>query len=148
MVILKEGSPQLCSGLGSWALVEKLLRWIRPNTFDDKSTCVHVTAWRRQGTGHYLWQCWPRCMSQHDVARPQFKGVTYEYYSVSQAIRLFVQRRNQTENKDILKALKYWPFECEYISDLGFAAQRANKVKLFSCPDAMVWNNLAHYRSA
>ena len=39
---------------------------------DDKSTLVHVMAWCRQATSHYLSQCWPRSMSPYGVTRLQW----------------------------------------------------------------------------
>ena len=48
------------------------LRWMPWDLIDDKSTLVHVMAWCRQETSHYLSQCWPSSMSPYGVTRPQW----------------------------------------------------------------------------
>ena len=43
---------------------------------DDKSTLVHVMAWCRQATSHYLNQCWPRSSTPCCVNRPQWVKIS------------------------------------------------------------------------
>ena len=45
---------------GSGFFCEIVLRWLRLEHTDDKSTLVQVMAWCRQATSHYLNQCWPK----------------------------------------------------------------------------------------
>ena len=54
----------------AWSLL--VLRWMRQNTFGDKSTLVQVMAWCHQAPSHYLSQCWPRSVPPYDVTRPQW----------------------------------------------------------------------------
>ena len=42
-----------------------VLIWMPPDLTDDRSTLVHVMAWCRQATSHYLSQCWPRSLSPY-----------------------------------------------------------------------------------
>ena len=51
---------------------EIALRWMPENNFDDQSTMVHVMAWCRQATSHYLSQCWPRSRVPCGAIRPQW----------------------------------------------------------------------------
>ena len=51
---------------------DKVLRWMPQDHTDDKSTLVHVMAWCRQATSHYLNQCWPRWPTPYGVTRPQW----------------------------------------------------------------------------
>ena len=51
---------------------EIALGWIPQHLTDDKSTLVHVMAWCRQATGHYMSQCWHRYMPPCGVSRPQW----------------------------------------------------------------------------
>ena len=51
-------------------------RWMSLDLTDDKSTLVHVTAWYRQATSHYLSQCWSRSLSPYGITRPQWVNTT------------------------------------------------------------------------
>ena len=57
-----------------WWLRYRLWNW--PSSDDcrlaDKPTLVHVMAWCRQATSHYLYQCWPSSMRPCIVTRPQW----------------------------------------------------------------------------
>ena len=46
---------------------ELALMWMSQEPTDDKSTLVHVMAWWRQATSHYLNQCWPRSLTPYGV---------------------------------------------------------------------------------
>ena len=48
------------------------LTWKPQDLANDKSTLVYVMAWWSQATSHYLSQCWPSCMSQYGITRPQW----------------------------------------------------------------------------
>ena len=51
---------------------EITLGWMPQETFDDKSTLVHVMAWCRQATSHYLSQGWSLSMLPYGITRPQW----------------------------------------------------------------------------
>ena len=51
---------------------ERALVWIPQHLTDDNSTLVHVMAWRRYATSHYMSQCWHRSMPPFGVSRPQW----------------------------------------------------------------------------
>ena len=50
---------------------EIALRRLTLDLTDDKPTLVQVVAWCLHPTNDYLSQYWPRCMSPHDITRPQ-----------------------------------------------------------------------------
>ena len=50
---------------------EIALRWMPQNTFDDKSTSVHIMAWYYLAIAHMLSQCWPGSVSSYGVIGPQ-----------------------------------------------------------------------------
>ena len=52
---------------------EIALKWTSLDLNDDKSTLVHVMAWCRQATSHYLNQWWPRSLPPCGVTRPQWQ---------------------------------------------------------------------------
>ena len=59
--------------IGGWGISCKItLIWMSLVFTDDQSTLVHVMAWCRQATSHYLSQCWPRSLSPYGVTRPQW----------------------------------------------------------------------------
>ena len=71
--ILAKQFFKIISVIGGWSIFcEIALRWMPLGLTDDKSTLVQVMAWCRQGTSHYLSQCWPRSMSPYGVTRPQW----------------------------------------------------------------------------
>ena len=43
------------------------LRWIPLELTDNMSAVVQVMSWCHQASGHYLWQCGPRCMLPYDI---------------------------------------------------------------------------------
>ena len=51
---------------------------------DDESILVHVVAWSRQTTNHYLSRCWPRSMLPHIK--------TWPYSSDTEVILLYIDR--------------------------------------------------------
>ena len=51
---------------------EIALRKMPQDLTDDKPTLVHVMAWCRQATSHYLSLCWLSSMSPYGVTRPQW----------------------------------------------------------------------------
>ena len=64
---------------GGWGISYEIsLRWMPLDLTDDKSTLVHVMAWCRQATSHYLSQCWPRSMSPNGVTRPQWVNISVQ----------------------------------------------------------------------
>ena len=59
--------------INGWGITcEIALKWMSVNLADDKSTLVHVMAWCRQATSHYLSQWRPRSMSPYGITRPQW----------------------------------------------------------------------------
>ena len=61
----------LLSGIfrSSYDNARRRMSWDLP---EDKSTLVHVMAWCRQATSHYLSQCWPRSVSPYGFTRAQW----------------------------------------------------------------------------
>ena len=51
---------------------EIVLIWMPHNLSNEKSTLVRVMAWCRQGTSHYLSQCWDKSMSPYGVFGPEW----------------------------------------------------------------------------
>ena len=61
------------SVIDGWGMsCEIALIWMSLDLTDDQSTLVQVMAWCRQGTSHYLSQCWPRSQSPYGITRPQW----------------------------------------------------------------------------
>ena len=57
--------------INGWGLsCEMALIWMPLDFTDDKSTLVHVMAWCRRATSHYVSQCWPRSLSPYGLTRP------------------------------------------------------------------------------
>ena len=57
--------------IGGWGIsCEITLIWMSLVFTDDQSILVHVMAWCRQATSHYLSQCWPRFISLYGVTSP------------------------------------------------------------------------------
>ena len=52
--------------------------WMLLDFTDDQSTSVHVMAWFRQATSHYLSQCSPRSMSPSGITRPQWVKIVHK----------------------------------------------------------------------
>ena len=82
--ICNDGSPRIGMGdpttrLG-WSVWRPRILIFQKHCY-DKSTLVHVMAWCRQATSHYLNQCWPRSMSPYGVTRPQW--VNYWHHIVT-----------------------------------------------------------------
>ena len=49
--------------MDDWGVFREIaLRWMLLDLTDNTSTLVHVMAWCRQVTNHYLSQCWPSSM--------------------------------------------------------------------------------------
>ena len=64
---------KLILGIDGWGLFcEIVLIWMSLDFTDDQSTLVHVMAWCRQATSHYVSQCWPRSLSPYGITRPQW----------------------------------------------------------------------------
>ena len=60
-------------GIDGWGLFSEIAPiWMSLDFIDDQSTLVHVMAWWRQATSHYVSQCWPRSLSPYGVTRPQW----------------------------------------------------------------------------
>ena len=51
---------------------EIVIRPLKLDLADDKSTSVKVMAWCRQAASHHLSQCWPRSMSPNGGTRRQW----------------------------------------------------------------------------
>ena len=72
VMILKLQSPNACHGLISWTLFVNIgPRLMQQNTFDDKSTLVHVVVRCRQATKQFLSQYWSRYKSLYGITGPQ-----------------------------------------------------------------------------
>ena len=57
--------------IDGWGIsCEIALIWMSMDFTDDQSTLVHVMAWCRQATSHYLSQCWLSFLSPYGVTRP------------------------------------------------------------------------------
>ena len=54
---------------------------ITKNLTNEMSSLVQAVAWCHQATRHYLSQCWPRSMSPHDVAQPQWVNSIFTFVS-------------------------------------------------------------------
>ena len=53
--------------IDGWGIsCEIVLRWMSMDLTDDKSALVHMMAWFRQATSHYLRQCWLRSVLPYD----------------------------------------------------------------------------------
>ena len=57
---------------GWWLSCEIALIWMSFVFTDDQSTLVHVMAWCRQATSHYVSQCWPGSLYPYGVTGPQW----------------------------------------------------------------------------
>ena len=53
-----------------WSLFPSLFS--RPPLVNDKSTLIHVMAWCRLASSHYMSQCWPRPLSPYGFTWPQW----------------------------------------------------------------------------
>ena len=49
---------------------------------DVKSTLVHVIAWCRQATSHYLNRCWPCSLSPYGITRPQWVNMPNWHFRI------------------------------------------------------------------
>ena len=59
--------------IDGWGISSELaFRWMSLYLTDDKSTLVHVMAWCRQATSHYLSQCWPSSLPPYGITKPQW----------------------------------------------------------------------------
>ena len=74
----------------AWAFAVKLLlRWMPQNLMNERSTLVHIMAWCRQATSHYLNPCLPRFMLPYGVTRPhwvkasQIIGTSHEHHGIT-----------------------------------------------------------------
>ena len=75
IIILK-----LISVIGCWDIsCEIALMWLPLYHANEQSTLVHVMAWCRQATSHYLSQFWPRFMSPCGVTRPHWYQIWYAF---------------------------------------------------------------------
>ena len=60
-------------GIDGWGLsCEIAFIWMSLDFTDNQSILVHVMAWWRLATSHYVSQCWPRSLSPYGVTRPQW----------------------------------------------------------------------------
>ena len=77
--------------IDGWSISCKTVLKLMPmDLTDGKSTLVHVMAWCRQATSHYLSQCWPRFMPPYGVTRPQWINVTCLFSGLK--ISIMIQR--------------------------------------------------------
>ena len=59
--------------INGWGITREIaLTWMSVNLADDNLTLVHVMAWCRQATSHYLSQWRPRSMSPYGIIRQQW----------------------------------------------------------------------------
>ena len=68
-VIALRWMAQTLATISEW-VINSLCR--ASDTTDFKSTLVHVMAWFRQATSHYLDRCWSRSPTLYDINMPQW----------------------------------------------------------------------------
>ena len=69
------------SVVDDWGIsCEVAFRWMSPDITYDKSTLDQVMAWCRQGTSHFLSQCWPRSKQAYFKCRYISIYIYYMWY--------------------------------------------------------------------
>ena len=95
---------------------DNALRWMPWDLAGDKSTLVHVTAWCRQETSHYLSQCWPSSMSPHGVTRPQRVKVI----SIVRKYSSQLNTQHLIKHTGVLVAsISYW-IDCSCVKNIAY----------------------------
>ena len=76
-------------GIDDWSLsCELALIWMSLDFTDDQSALVHVMAWCRQATSHYVSQCWPRSVLPYEITRPQWVNAALSQIKYLLTIRI------------------------------------------------------------
>ena len=86
---------------------------------DNKSTLVHVMAWCRQTTSHYLDQCWPSSPTPYGIIRPQW---------------VYKIKPGTTRVKQFVTISKQWQPEWHHSENSGLVAGPPNE-----CCKLHVW---------
>ena len=125
---------------GGWGIsYEIALTWI-PLT-EDKSKLVHVMAWCRQATSHYLSQCWPRSLSPYGVTRHQWLKTEFlshrQYNEGGPNIDHPVGKRRDWDRMTLHRTLWLWENKLTY-----WKQQQQQQQRTHMSPDCRLLSNM------
>ena len=113
------------------SLCEVILGWISWDTFDEKSTFVHVMAWYRQATSHYLCQYWLRFLCHKASLR--HIGLIISMYTEMAVVQLrSLSRTNSSIETSVFRQCFHW------------VNLKLMNSFFFSLPFRLLWRSVVH----